>query len=101
MLKKVEIVKEYNCYQYRARTKFTWLPKQLDDGYSVFLSFYIVIEKLCYPRQDLPLHIKVPDQPFWIEVKSLELPIIPVDTRDILDYTLRIYLEDLSSKNIR
>jgi len=94
------VIRNFKGAKYKARTKFTWLPKQLDDGHKAFLSFYIAIEKLYYPHQDLPLHIEVPNQPIWIEIYSMALPDIPVvDTRSILEVELEEYIEKLKTKN--
>jgi len=93
------VIKEFRGVKYKARTKFAWLPKQLDDGHKAFFSFYISIEKLHYPHQDLPLHIEVPDQPIWIEIYSTILPDIPVDIKSILEVELEEYIEKLKTKN--
>jgi len=100
MFWKTEVIKKYNNHPYRAVTKFAWLPKILDDGITVFLEDYISIQKLYYPKQDLPVYIEIPKNPFWIEIESLELPDVPVDTKSILDYELDEYLKKLKDSKI-
>jgi len=80
---------------YRARVAFAWKPTELEDGY-VWLDKYIVIEEKCYPRQDLPPHISVPDGPFWITVKKLSYPDVGafVSTESILEYFLDKFLKN-------
>jgi len=92
------VIKEFRGVKYKARTKFAWFPKQLDDGHKAFFSFYVAIERLCYPHQDLPLHIEVPDQPFWVEIYSITLPNIPVGIKSILEVKLEEYIEKLKTK---
>jgi hypothetical protein len=95
MFWRTEVIKRYNDNSYKATTKFAWLPKILDDGYSVFFENYISIQKLIYPKQDLPLHIETPDHPFWIECESRNLSDVPVNTESILEYELEDYLKSL------
>ena len=98
MFWKNEVIKKFNDVPYKAATKFTWLPKTLDDGTTVFFENYMSIQKLIYPKQDLPLHIEVPEQPFWIELETMELPDVPASIESILEYHLNVFLEDLKLK---
>ena len=84
------MIKDFKGTKYKARTKFAWLPKQLDDGHLAFFSFYVAIEKLCYPCQDLP---------FWVEIYSMTLPDIPVDIKSVLEVELEECIEKLKIKD--
>ena len=100
MFWKTEVIKKFDNHPYRAITKFSWLPKILDDGLTVFFEDYISIQKLHYPKQDLPTQVEIPENPFWIEIETKEFPDVPVNTESILEYELEEYLKNLKdSKN--
>jgi len=46
--------------------------KMLDDGNFLWFGRYYELRKLVYPNTNLPHHISIPDEPFWIKIKTMK-----------------------------
>jgi len=86
---------------YKASLKIAWMPTKLDDGSLAWLEKYISIQKKHYPKQDLPSHIQVPDEPFWTEIKRIAFPDVGIVVSDesVLKYYLEEFLKEKEQKS--